>query len=67
MLECQTAAGQTACFEMVVTARRLRPPPAAVPDGGEDDAHSAVPTPPTLMDVHRASRRDAHAPSAAPL
>lgn len=41
MLECQTAGDQTACFELVVTARRLTEPPAAMHDGGGDDAPGA--------------------------
>lgn len=39
MLECQTAGEQTACFEMVVTARRLREPPGWL--GGGDDSDDA--------------------------
>lgn len=32
MLECQSAGGQTACFEMVVTARRLHELPVSMRD-----------------------------------
>lgn len=37
MLECQTAGEQTACFEMVVTARRLNQPPGRLGGDDEDD------------------------------
>ncbi|MCC2658096.1 MAG: hypothetical protein K0Q76_3204 [Panacagrimonas sp.] len=60
MLECQTAGEQSACFEVVVTARRLRDPPVSMRDGGdeyEDDARGDAvddgPDAPRLMDARQ--------------
>ena len=68
MLECQTAGEQTACFEMVVTARRLSQPPGHV-DGDDDDDGDDAPDdggpgayedhpldrPPNLLDTRHAA------------
>ena len=53
VLECQTAGGQTACFEMVVTARRLHAPPDAMDESDDDDAEDdGEPfTAPSLLDT----------------
>lgn len=59
MLECQTVGEQTACFEMVVTARRLRDPPDSMRGGGDaEDGEPGDPADdgldaPSLMDTHR--------------
>ena len=64
MIECQTAGEQTACFEMVVTARRLREPPITMDDGRERDGALddgdlvATPEAPRLLDTrHRRGAR----------
>jgi hypothetical protein len=56
MLECQTADGHTACFEMVVTARRLHAPPGSMREGGGESDDEGMDGPwvaPSLMDTQR--------------
>ncbi|MGH8518706.1 MAG: hypothetical protein ACREUE_14740, partial [Panacagrimonas sp.] len=53
MLECQTAGEQTACFEMVVTARRLREPPDTMREGAqeEDGVGASASRAPSLVNI----------------
>lgn len=53
VLECQTAGDQTACFEMVVTARRLHAPPHAMEERDDEDAADGGEpfTAPSLLDA----------------
>ena len=57
MVECQTRGGRTACFEMVMTARRLRGDPL-----DRDDDGGAAPASPRLR-VQPTGLRDGGAPA----